>query len=179
MVIPKPNKPVYNVPKAFRPIVLLNMIGKLFEKAIVNRLQWKCARFGLLHPCQFGGVRQNSTEDAGTYLVHLVRAGWSRGLKTSIIAFDLAQYFPSLNHSNITLVLDRMGFADVLVDFFADYLIGRNTMIFWDKKLSDPFPVDVGVGQDSALSPILSAIYLSPVLWTFHTECRSAQLISY
>ena len=70
VVIPKPNKPAYNIPKVFRPVVLLNTLGKLFEKVIANRLQWECARFGLVHPCQFGGVQQNSTEDAGSYLTH-------------------------------------------------------------------------------------------------------------
>jgi hypothetical protein len=33
-------------------------------------------------PNQFGGVRQNSTEDAGCFLLHVVRAGWQAGLKT-------------------------------------------------------------------------------------------------
>ncbi|KAF8634021.1 hypothetical protein AX14_010691 [Amanita brunnescens Koide BX004] len=32
VIIPKPNKPRYNVPKAFRPISLLNTIGKLLTK---------------------------------------------------------------------------------------------------------------------------------------------------
>ena len=75
MVIPKLGKPSYDVPKAFRPIVLLNMMGKLFEKMIANCLQFEAAKEGILHPCQFGGVRQNSTEDAGIYLIHLVHAG--------------------------------------------------------------------------------------------------------
>ena len=86
------------------------------------------------------------------------------------MAFNLAQYFPSLNHSALTLVLDQMGFADSVVKFFSNYLVGRFTRFFWDAKLSDPFPCDVGVGQGSALSPILSSIYLSPVMWAFHTE---------
>jgi len=95
------------------------------------------------------------------------------------VAFDLAQYFPSLNHSVITLLLDRMGFADVVVNFFANYLVGRFTKLFWDNQLSELFPAVVGVGQGSALSPILSALYLAPVLWEFHTERHNAQLISY
>ena len=28
----KPGKPAYNIPKVFRPIILLNMLGKLIEK---------------------------------------------------------------------------------------------------------------------------------------------------
>jgi len=34
VVIPKTNKAIYNSPKFFRPIVLLNTTGKLFEKMI-------------------------------------------------------------------------------------------------------------------------------------------------
>ena len=75
VVIPKPGKPAYNIPKAFHPIVLLNTLGKLFEKVIANQLQWDCTHFNLLHPCQFGGVHQNSTKDAASYLTHLIRTG--------------------------------------------------------------------------------------------------------
>jgi len=38
VVIPKPNKNNYNSSKLFRPIVLLNTMGKLIKKAISNRL---------------------------------------------------------------------------------------------------------------------------------------------
>jgi len=38
VIIPKPNKTSYNTPKSFRPIVLLNTMGKLIEKVISNRL---------------------------------------------------------------------------------------------------------------------------------------------
>ena len=66
----------------------------------------------------------------GSYLTHLMRAGWTKGYKTSVVAFDLAQYFPSLNHSVITLLLDHMGFADVVVNFFVDYFVGQFTKLF-------------------------------------------------
>jgi len=65
------------------------------------------------------------------------------------------------------------------MNFVADYLVGRYTKLFWDNQLSDPFSTAVGVGQGSALSPILSALYLAPVLWKFHTERPTDQLISY
>src|SRR5262249_51414047 len=40
VIIPKPGKPHYSTPKMFRPIVLLNTLGKLFEKMIARRLQF-------------------------------------------------------------------------------------------------------------------------------------------
>jgi len=38
VVIPKPNKQSYDHPKSFHSIVLLNMLGKLIEKVIGERL---------------------------------------------------------------------------------------------------------------------------------------------
>jgi hypothetical protein len=68
----------------------------MFEKMLSNRPQFEAAEHGVLHPNQFGGFRQNSTEDAGCFLTHIVHAGWHAKLKTSMVAFDLAQFFPSL-----------------------------------------------------------------------------------
>jgi len=36
VVIPKLDKPAYNTPKVFRPIVLLNTLGKLIKKMIAR-----------------------------------------------------------------------------------------------------------------------------------------------
>ena len=179
VVIPKLGKPSYDVPKAFRPIVLLNTMGKLLEKMIANCLQFEAAKEGILHPCQFGGVCQNSTENAGIYLTHLVCTGWAKGLKTSVVAFDLAQYFPSLQHGVIITLLKCMGFAMQVCDFFVDYLVGRSMRYAWEGELSPPFETSVGVGQGSALSPILSALYLTPILWQASLEAPEAALMSY
>ena len=57
VIIPKPNKPKYNIPKAFRPISLLNTMGKLLTKIIATRMQFDCLKFNILHPGQCGGSR--------------------------------------------------------------------------------------------------------------------------
>jgi hypothetical protein len=46
------------VPKAFRPIVLLNTLGKLVEKMISNRFQFDMIKYDLVDPNQMGGIRQ-------------------------------------------------------------------------------------------------------------------------
>src|SRR3954462_13990887 len=56
VIIPKPGKPSYSAPKAFRPIVLLNTLGKLIEKMISNRIQFDMIKHDLVVPNQFGGV---------------------------------------------------------------------------------------------------------------------------
>ncbi|CAA7269045.1 unnamed protein product [Cyclocybe aegerita] len=72
VIVPKPNKPSYSIPKAFRPIVLLITFSKLIKKMIANRIQFDAVKHDIFHPNQLGGIRQRSTEDAGLILTHLV-----------------------------------------------------------------------------------------------------------
>jgi retron-type reverse transcriptase len=110
VIIPKPGKPTYSTPKLFRPIVLLNTLGKLLEKMLAHHLQFDGVTHNVFHPNQFGGIAQRSTEDAGVYLTHLVWAGWAQGVQTSVVAFDIAQFFPSLNHLVLLRIIERSGF---------------------------------------------------------------------
>ncbi|PPQ94891.1 hypothetical protein CVT25_004372 [Psilocybe cyanescens] len=122
VIIPKPNKPFYSAPKAFRPIVLLNTVGKLIEKMLSNHIQFNGVASDVFYPNQIGGIRQRSTKDAGLILMHMVCTGWAKRLKTSIIAFDIAQFFPSLNHEVLMAILRKLGFSNNVVKFFSHYL---------------------------------------------------------
>ena len=96
-----------------------------------------------------------------------------------MVAFDFAQYFPSLNHEILIELLDRQGFTPQIVDFFSNYLVDRQTQYAWDNGLSPMFLSSVGVGQGSALFPILLALYLMLVLWRFYEKQAHATLMSY
>jgi len=78
----------------------------------------------------------------------------------SILAFNITQFFPSLNHQILALILRKAGFDMHIVKFFSNYLIGRKTNYFWNSFILPIFDVNVGVGQGSTLSPILLAYYL-------------------
>lgn len=181
VIIPKPGKPSYSTPKSFWPIVLLNTLGKLIQKMLACQLQFDGVAHDVFHPNQFGGIAQRSTEDAGVYLTHLMRAGWAKGLVTSVVAFDIAQFSPSINHSVLLEVIACSGFPPCVGNFFCAYLVGRVMTYKWDNFTSGTFPSDVGVGQGSALSPVLSALCLAPVLKLFgrSTIGRWVDLMSY
>ncbi|CAA7267352.1 unnamed protein product [Cyclocybe aegerita] len=170
VIIPKLNKPSYAIPKAFRPIVLLITFSKLIEKMIANRIQFDAVKHDIFHPNQLGGICQRSTEDAALILTHLVRAGWVKGLQTSALAFDIVQFFPSINHEMFMAVLRKQGFSPVLVEFFAAYLIGRSTIYCWNTFQSDLRSADVGVGQGSALLPVISGLFIAPVMKLFYIK---------
>ena len=111
IIIPKPNKSSYNSLKSFRPIILLNTLGKLIEKVIGERLQFQVISNNFIHQSQLGGLKFKSTTDAGIALIYFIYTGWVKNLSTSTLAFDIAQFFPSLNYCLLSLILDKAGFG--------------------------------------------------------------------
>ncbi|KAF8661948.1 hypothetical protein AX14_007151 [Amanita brunnescens Koide BX004] len=161
VIIPKPKKSDYTVPKSYRPIALLNTLGKLLTKVIANRLQFDAAANHLLHDGQCGGVQKHATIDAGLALLDFINTNRERGWHVSACAVDIAQFFPSLNHHAATRVLSKLGFANHLVNLLDSYFEGRTTVYKWDSALSAPYDFSMGTPQGDCLSPIISALYLS------------------
>ena len=61
----------------YRPISLLNIWSKIFERAMHTRLYNFFERFGLLSPCQFGIQNKHSTIDALVELTEKIRENWN------------------------------------------------------------------------------------------------------
>ena len=149
----------------FHPIVLLNTLGKLIEKVIAERLQFTVVNNNFIHPSQLGSLKFKSTMDAGVALTHIVRSDWAKGKTTSTLAFNISQFFPSLNHRLLTLILEKVGLELKVSSFFANYLVKRKTNYIWNDLISPDFEVNIGIGQGSVLSPILSVLYLTLFLY--------------
>ena len=107
--------------------------------------------------------------DTGTFLTHLVQSGWVKKLQTSMLVFNIAQFFPSLNHQLLPIILDKVGFDPKFLFFFSNYLIGRKTQYLWNSFISPFFCIDVGVGQDSTL-------YLSLVFYIFEKRTKNLKI---
>jgi len=172
VVISKPNKTMFDSPKSYQPIILLNTIGKHFEKMIGKCLQFHTISNSFIHPSQLRGLKLRSTMDAGVVLTYIIHSGWVKNLTTSTLAFDIVQFFPFLNHQLLPLILNKIGLNCKISTFFKNYLVGRKTKYLWSEFISPPFNVNVGVGQGSALSPILSVLYLSPVFLSLENHLK-------
>ena len=51
----KPGKPRYNIPKAYRPIALMNTMAKLLSAMVMEDLIYMSERYALLPNNHFGG----------------------------------------------------------------------------------------------------------------------------
>ena len=89
VVLKKPGKPDYSVPGAYRPISLLNTLGKILEAVIARRLSFWAETYKLLPDTQFGGRPGRNTEQALLVLANAVDRAWLRSKVVTLIAFDL------------------------------------------------------------------------------------------
>ena len=173
VIIPKPNKESYNTLKSFQSIVLLNTTEKLIEKVISNYLQFHMTLNRFLDPNQFSGIRQYSTIDAGLYFTHLICTGWTKQCHTSIIAFDIAQFFPFLNYTFLSICFKKVGLNSNIIKFFDSYHSNHLTTYTWNRFSSPLFNTNVRVDQGTVLSPIISAIYLVLIIKIFKKRIKN------
>ena len=129
-----------------------------------------------IHPSQLGGLKFKSTSDASIALTHIIQLGWAKEKSTSSLAFDISQFFLSLNHRLLVLILEKAGLNPKVMAFFANYLVQRRTNYLWNDLSSPMFNVNVGVDQGSALSPILSTLYPSPLLYILENWLKNLKI---
>ena len=101
------------------------MLSKLIKKVIGERMQFYTISNNFIHPYQFGGLKQWSTCNVDTFLTYIIQSGWVKNIQTSTLVFDITQFFLSLSHLLLLLILDKAGFNPKVSKFFSNYLIGK------------------------------------------------------
>ena len=114
-IIPKPNRADYTLAKNFRPISLLECLGKLLEKVVAKLIYRDMSNYELVPMTQFGGRNASSTLDAGLTLLHDIQAAHQTGLRAGILLFDIQGFFDNINHERMTKIFADLGFAPELV----------------------------------------------------------------
>ena len=163
-IIPKPNRADYTLAKNYRPISLLECLGKLLEKVVAKIVYSDMAKYALVPTTQFGGRNASSTLDAGLTLLHDIQAAHRSKLRAGLLLFDIQGYFDNINHDRLVQAFVNLGFAPELTSWCRSFLKDRTVKLKFNGKTSDPFDFVVGTPQGSPISPVLSTIYTSALL---------------
>ena len=114
IVIAKPEKPDYTIPKAYRPISLLRTISKGLERVVAQRLSEYLERRRKLSPTQFGARPRRSTEQALTILVEKIYDAWRGAKVLSLVTFDVQGAYNGVNKDVLQQRLRKSGIPRVL-----------------------------------------------------------------
>jgi hypothetical protein len=164
VAIPKPDKLDYSPPKAHWPILLLETMSKLLEKAIAKRMQHDIVVHELIHTNQFSGHAHSLCLDAGLTLLHDVQSAHRAGLKARILLFDVRGFFDNVNHGRMLAILENSGYPPELVRWSEAFLRDRKVHLSFNNSVAEERGQPIGVPQGSPLSPVFSITYTSSLL---------------
>jgi ribonuclease HI len=162
VILKKPNKPDYSQPKAYRPIALLNTLGKTLEKIMAKRLSYMAESvLHMLPSQQCGGRPGRSALDAVMTLVHTILEGWRKGKDTTALLVDIKGAFDNVHHPTLLNILQQKGAPYQLITWTSSFLSHRSTTLLVDGRKDSLQPVQTGIPQGSPISPLLFLIYTS------------------
>ena len=163
VIIKKAGKPDYSAPKAYRPISLLNCLGKISEKIMATRLTHMAERYHLLDRLQIGGRPKRSAVDAAMYLATLIDEGNRKGKTTSTLCIDVKGAFDNVFKERLLHTMRTMKLDQKTTRWVETFLSERMASLSFDKDSEKMSPIDTGIPQGSPVSPILFLFYVSPL----------------
>lgn len=157
--IPKSTRPSSN-PSNLRPIALLPVISKVYEKLLLSRMQIHEEEHHFLKPEQFGFRKQHSTELQILRLTEDIHDNLNKRYFPLVIFIDFARAFDSVWHDALLLKLCRLQYPPQVIHTIKNFLRNRSYRIKVNDSISNPKPIHSGVPQGSCLSPALFNLFL-------------------
>ncbi|CAK1591641.1 unnamed protein product [Parnassius mnemosyne] len=93
VVLRKPGREDYTHPKAYRPIGLLSVMGKVLEKMVIRRVRWHVQPG--FSTRQYGFTPQRSTEDSLYDMMNYIRTQLRNKKIVTMISLDIERAFDS------------------------------------------------------------------------------------
>lgn len=148
----------------YRPISILPLIGKIFEKLLHSRIYDHLLDNDFLSPNQ-GGFRPGmGINDSIDTLLDFVYNSLNENKLILTIFYDLKKAFDTINHNILFCKLYGAGFRGKTLKLLKNYFTNRKQCCIINGQKSDLLNITCGVPQGSTLGPLMFIIYINDVI---------------
>lgn len=168
----KKDNQIANHMSNLRPISLVSIIVKLYERILLARMLWHMDRYGIHTSNQFGFTPGMSVEDC-LRAISAARNSW-KGTKDILIALDVQGAFNNVSHSSIVRECIRLGFPRSIINIIIDYLTDRSMCISLDPSVK--VVMGRGVPQGTILGPLLFRLAMDVFARNLSTLLTAAKM---
>ena len=145
----------------YRPISVLPLLAKVFEKLINKQLLHYFETNNLFYDEQYGFRKKYSTKLSLASLANDMSKSLDEGKITLGVFIDFRKAFDTINHNILCKKLEYYGVKGLHLQWIRNYLSDRTQFVTYDGKLSCKKDVTCGVPQGSVLGPTLFLIYIN------------------
>ena len=148
----------------YRPVSVLPLFSKIFERIMYNRLMSFIKRHNILYKYQFGFREGHSTSMALTILIDHILSAIDKGEIVVGVFLDLKKAFDTVDHNILLSKIYKYGIRGTAHKWLGDYLNNRKQFVSFNYADSQKLEIRCGVPQGSILGPLLFLLYVNDIV---------------
>ena len=156
----------------YRPISLLNTIGKVMEKIIHKHIFNFFNENNVISCLQSGFVSGDSTVNQLVDIYNTFCKALDEGKEVRAVFCDISKAFDRVWHKGLLFKLRKAGINGELLDWLSNYLTNRKQRVVIPGAVSKWAFIKAGVPQGSILGPLLFLLYINDIVIDIHANIR-------
>ena len=142
--------PVYKTgdrtePGNYRPISLLSVFNRLFERLMHKRLTSFIEKKKIIYNAQYSSRENCSTQQAILDIVNRIQSNMEAGLFSCDVFIDLKKAFDKVDHTVLLCKSSKYGIRGIINDWFVSYLTNRTQTTQVEASISSKGKILFGV----------------------------------